>query len=150
MIASVILDIEPIAIIILGLPVPFHGFLHTYLGATIIAGVLSIAIYPFRSHLNEFVSLLGLHQESSLRHIIPASFIGNYIHVFLDSFIYSDMNPFYPFIGNPFLGMWPTSFVYSICIQLGLLGFGLYIIRLLYLHLKPAPIRIEQGVFSNK
>ena len=150
MIASVVLDIEPLAIIIFGLPVPLHGCLHSYIGATIIACILSIAIYPFRSHLNEIVSLLGLHQESSLRHILPASFIGTYSHVFLDSFIYSEMNPFYPFIGNPFLGIWPTSFVYSLCIQLGLIGLGLYAIRLLYFHLKPAPNKIEQDVFSDK
>jgi len=149
MIASVILDIEPLAVIIFDLPMPLHGFLHSYLGASIIACILAIVIYPFRSHLNEFVNLFGFHQKSSLRHIIPASLIGVYSHVFLDSFIYPEMNPFYPFIGNPFLGILSTSFVYSLCIQLGLLGLGLYIIRLLYLHLKPEPIRKGQDVFSD-
>lgn len=149
-VASVILDFEPIFVLILNLPGPLHGFFHTYLGATIVACVLSIAIYPFRGYLNKLVSIFGLHQESSFRHILPASLIGTYSHIFLDSFIYLEMNPFYPLIGNPFIGVLAVSFVYSSCVYLGLLGLGLYIARILYFQLKPRQIGIEVDVFSDQ
>ncbi|MHA1390557.1 MAG: hypothetical protein ACTSR9_19245, partial [Candidatus Thorarchaeota archaeon] len=120
MVASVILDIEPILVLMLNLPLPLHGFLHSYLGATAIAFILTFALYPMIGFLNKIVALFGLHQESSLRHILPASLIGTYAHVFLDSFIYLEMNPFFPLIGNPFIGVIPAIFVYSSCIYLGL------------------------------
>lgn len=149
-IASMFIDIEPIAVLMFGLPYPLHGFFHSYVGATILSCVLTGLIYPFRKYLNALVSLFGLHQESSLRHIFPASIIGTYSHVFLDSFLYSEMNPLYPLIGNPFLGMLSSGIVYSLCVQLGLLGLGLYVIRLLYFHLKPTAERIEHETFIGE
>ena len=137
LIASVILDIEPIVVLFFGLPYPIHGFFHTYLGASIAALVLSGIAYSIREYLNNFVSLFGLHQRSSHLHIIGASFVGTYFHVFLDSFLYSDMNPFYPILGNQFLGFFPSGAVYNFCLICGFVGFICYIVRAL---LKPGAI----------
>jgi hypothetical protein len=146
-VASVILDFEPLAVIFLNLPSPLHGFFHTYLGATIVAIILSLTIWPMRGSLNKIVSIFGLHQESSFRHILPASLIGVYSHVFLDSFIYSEMNPFFPLIGNPFIGILMVSDVYNCCIYFGLLGLGVYIFRILYIYIRNK-IEPEPNVFS--
>ncbi len=131
MIASVILDLEPLAIILFDLPMPLHAFFHTYLGATIVALSLPICIYPFRKHLNAMVSFFGLEQDSSFRHIIAASIIGTYSHVLLDSFLYAEMNPFYPILGNPFLGTLTSGFVYNLCFSLGFIGLFIYLLRIL-------------------
>jgi membrane-bound metal-dependent hydrolase YbcI (DUF457 family) len=147
MIASVILDIEPLVVIMFHLPYAAHGFFHTYLGATFVACLLSLVIYPFRQHLNTLVSFFGLHQESSFRHIFSASIVGTYSHVFLDSLLYPEMNPFYPLIGNVFVGFIPMGYVYDGCIFLGLIGFGVYIVRLLYSHLKLNRTTPEQDIF---
>lgn len=147
MVACVILDIEPLAVIIFHLPFAAHGFFHTYLAATIVSVLLSIAIWPLRGYLNKIVSIFGLHQESSFRHIFPASIIGTYFHVFLDSLLYPEMNPFYPLIANPFVGIFQLGFVYSSCVFLGLLGCGVYVVRLLYSQLKPKPAGPEDDVF---
>ena len=130
-VASVILDLEPLAVIFFNLPGPLHAFFHTYLGATIVALVLSICIYPFRKYINEIVSFFGLRQESSFRHILPASLIGTYSHVLLDSFLYVEMNPFFPALGNPFVGFLAFGFVYNLCLVLGIIGFFAYILRVL-------------------
>ena len=148
-IASVILDIEPLLVMRLNLPFPVHGILHTYLGATIVAIVLSFALLPMRSHFDKIVSLFGLHQETSFRHILPASFIGTYAHVFLDSVIYYEMSPLFPLIGNPFVGMLPVAVIYDTCAYLGMLGFVLYVVRLSYVQFRPKPIKIEDDVFSK-
>jgi len=128
-VASVILDLEPLVVIIFGLPMPLHSFFHTYLGATIVAIVLSLGIYPFRKYLNKFVSFFGLTQESSFRHIISASIIGTYFHVLLDSFLYAEMNPFFPLLGNPFLGILAEGFVYTLCLVFAFVGFIAYMLR---------------------
>ena len=131
MIASVILDLEPLIVILFNLPMPLHAFFHTYLGATIVAFALSVLVYPFRRYLNGIVSFFGLRQVSSARHIVASSLIGTYSHVLLDSFLYSEMNPFFPFLGNPFLGLLGSGFVYTLCVVLGLAGFFIYLLRVL-------------------
>ena len=149
MVACVILDIEPLAVILFHLPYAAHGFFHTYLGATIVACLLTTVIYPFRRYLNMLVSVFGLHQESSLRHIFPASIVGTYSHVFLDSLLYPEMNPFYPIIANPFVGVFQIGFVYNACLVFGLLGFGVYVVHVLYNQLKPRQVGMEEDVFSK-
>ncbi len=149
-IASVILDLEPLVALMLNLPIPLHGFFHTYLGATIVAFILTFVIWPFRGYFNKIVSVFGLHQESSLRHIFLASIIGTCSHILLDSFLYAEMNPFYPILGNPFLGIVQGVFVYNICIILGLLGFAIYIIRTVYNQYKPKATESEGDIFIAK
>jgi len=144
-IASVILDLEPLAVIFLDLPMPLHSFFHTYLGATIVAIILTIGIYPFRKYLNEIVSFFGLKQESSFQRIILASFIGTYSHVLLDSFLYTEMNPFFPLIGNPFWGLLTSGLVYTLCLVLGFIGFFVYILRII-LHVGKS--KTESDVFD--
>ncbi|MHA1966011.1 MAG: hypothetical protein ACW97G_15665 [Candidatus Thorarchaeota archaeon] len=145
MVASVILDLEPLAVIFFSLPMPLHAFFHTYLGATIVALILAIGIFPFRKYLNEIVSFFGLKQESSFRYIIPASLIGTYSHVLLDSFLYAEMNPFFPLLGNPFVGILAGWLVYTLCLVLGIIGFFAYLLRVL---LKQGINRTEGDAFN--
>jgi membrane-bound metal-dependent hydrolase YbcI (DUF457 family) len=146
-IASVILDIEPLVVIMFGLPFPLHGFFHTYLGATTVSVVLAACIWPIRNQLNSIVSLFILRQNSTLLNILPACLIGTYSHVFLDSFIYAEMNPFYPLLGNPFLGIIGSSLVYSFCTFAGLVGVLLYVIRVFYLQPQSAIKESESDTF---
>jgi len=145
MIASVIVDLEPLAVILFDLPMPLHAFFHSYLGATIAGAGVSICVYPFRRYLNEIVALFGLKQESSFRQILPAGLIGTYSHVLLDSFLYAEMNPLYPFIGNPFVGALSFGLVYNLCLVLGVFGFFAYLLRVL---LNYRVERIEDDVFD--
>jgi membrane-bound metal-dependent hydrolase YbcI (DUF457 family) len=147
-IASVVLDLEPLTILLLGLPLPLHGFFHTYLGATIIAGILSISLWPFRSYLNMFTSLFGIHQESNLRTILLASIVGTYTHVFLDSFLYAEMNPLYPLMGNPFLNLVSSQSIYDVCVFTGFLGLAAYLVHVLYASLKPKATQEQLDVFE--
>jgi membrane-bound metal-dependent hydrolase YbcI (DUF457 family) len=142
-IASVILDIEPLAIIIFNLPLPLHGFFHTYFGATIASVVLSSCIWPIRNQLNNIVKLFGLDQRSTFSRILFASLLGTYSHVFLDAFLYAEMNPFYPLLGNPFLGLVGSNIVYSFCVYSLFIGFLLYAIRILYVHLHTTRNRLN-------
>lgn len=145
--ASVILDIEPLVVIMFGLPLPLHGFFHTYLGATIISMVLTVCIWPIRNQLSSIVSLFGMRQYSTLSSILSAGLVGTYSHVLLDSFLYAEMNPFYPLMGNPFLGIIVSSVVYNFCIFAGFAGLLLYVIRVFYFHSQSGTMETETDPF---
>lgn len=136
LIASVILDLEPLAVLMFNLPFPLHGVFHTYLAASIVAILLALTLWPFRGVLNTVVSAFGVHQKSTFRSLLLASFIGTYSHIFLDSFLYAEMNPFYPLLRNPFVGLIQGQVIYNLCVLSGLFGIGLYVGYLLYWHYK--------------
>ena len=111
---------------------PYHRFLHTYLGATIVA-LLAVVIgrpllaYALRSW-NRLVradgdSPLWIEPRVPLIAAVSGALIGGYSHVLLDSFLYSDMRPISPLSDtNAALNMLSTLEVYALCFALGLLG----------------------------
>jgi membrane-bound metal-dependent hydrolase YbcI (DUF457 family) len=112
LIASVIPDVEPFCILLFGLSGPLHGFFHSYLGSSILAVLVAVIVYPLRDPLNRIMMLFRISQKSSFKKILFTSLIGVYFHVFLDSFLYREMNPLYPLQGNPFVNMAPVYVAY--------------------------------------
>ncbi len=101
LISSVILDIEPFYSMFISPLGYLHGFFHSYLGASIVG-----------------VALAGLAmriRRLSFERSLTASLTGVYSHVFLDSFLYSDIMPFYPFKVNPFFRAVNPTYVYLFC-----------------------------------
>jgi len=79
-----------------------HEFLHSYLGSTLLALILSPAIYLARGLTGRLAKTFGICQESSIRVILASCMLGAWSHVLLDSFLYMDQDPFLPLNGNPF------------------------------------------------
>ena len=129
MIASVILDIEPILVLFLGLGGPLHGISHTYLVATLVAILVTGILWLLRGPVTSIVSMFGVVQEPKKSRIFVASLFGTYTHVFMDSFIYWEMNPFFPILGNPLLGLIATGVIYQFCLYCGIIGVLLYFVR---------------------
>lgn len=129
LIASVIIDIEPFLVILLNLNYPLHGYLHTYLIGTLIAVITSIVIYRFRELLDKCSSFFRLPQNNSFKVILFSCLLGVYSHVFLDSFIHTDIKPFFPFKINPFYGFVSFTFVHFACGAFFILGILLYGIK---------------------
>jgi hypothetical protein len=65
-IASVIVDVEPILVLSLRLNLPLHGFLHTFKGGTLVALALAAFMVKFRKRVSGLLSLFRLEKESSL------------------------------------------------------------------------------------
>ena len=134
LLANVIVDIEPFLVLSLNLNYPLHGILHSFLGGTIFSFLLTMVMYRMRNILSPLMSYFKLDQTPSFKSILSASLSGIYLHIILDSFLYSDIRPFYPFAFNPFLrhGMSIGFKVYGFCI-LSFIGAGaIYAIRLVY------------------
>lgn len=98
LVASVILDIEPFYSMFINDLGYLHGPFHTYLAATFIGIGLALASGKF-----------GIPFKKA----IYASLMGVYSHIFLDSFLYQDIKPFYPFQANPFYMVISSIDIYS-------------------------------------
>ncbi len=120
---QIIMDIQPLLVLISG-EGHLHGFSHTYLGASLLA-VFSAVTGKSLSELGLF--LLGMNPKRMLN--IPwwvvflSAFIGAYSHVFLDSIMHADLEPFSPFVqANPFLGLISVEALHMVCIGSGVVG----------------------------
>ena len=114
LISSVIVDVE--SFYNLYRPgVRLHGFLHTYLGATLLSMPLSIILYLGRDYTGKLLEIFKLKQKSSFKKILFTNIFGTYFHIFLDSFLYTDIRPFFPLQTNPLLYMISSSAIYMFC-----------------------------------
>ncbi len=131
-VTQVIIDSEAAFHIVRG-DWPIHDFLHTYLGATLVAA-LTVAVarldgYGYAIRLWKRVvartsgSLFRIEPRIPLSAAVSGALIGGYSHVLLDSVLYSDMRPFAPLSeSNALLGVMSASQVYLLCLALGALG----------------------------
>ena len=115
LIANLIVDIEPFLVLLLGLDYPLHGLLHSFLGGSLVAILLSI-------------SMIKLKEKSSSKSIWSASLSGIYLHILFDSPLYTDIRPFYPYDYNPFYnnGIIAGLDIYLLCVLLFVVGVLIY------------------------
>jgi len=135
LVSSVIPDVEPLYALTFQPSLPLHGFFHSYLGASILGVLVAVVLYPLRDLPNRIMASLRLPREvSSFKKALLTSLFGVYSHIFLDSFLYDEMMPFYPLEANPFLSVASVyiryGIVYGFCSLSFLLGFALYIYRI--------------------
>ena len=135
LLASAIVDIEPFLVLTLDLDYPLHGFFHSFLGGTVAAIVLALVMSRTRKTFSPLLALFQLEQKTSFKSVLLASISGVYFHVLLDSRIYLDIRPLYPFDANPLLiptalpGLWE----YLFCVWC-FLGAGIvYAVKLLFI-----------------
>jgi len=133
LIANIIVDVEPLIIILLDLDYPLHGFLHSFIGGTLVALTLTMIMVRVRGRFDHILSIFKIEQESSARKILAASLLGVYIHILLDSRMHPDVRPFYPLTINPFLGksILVGLEVHMWCIWMFIAGLVIYAIMLI-------------------
>lgn len=132
LVASIIVDVEPFLVLALNLDYPLHGFFHSLLGGTLVAIPLALLMLKIRDRISLLTSFFKLEHSVSFKTILGASLSGIYIHILLDSRIYTDIQPFYPSNNNPLLatGILAGLDSYIICIWTFFGAIIIYIIRL--------------------
>lgn len=115
-IATTIVDIEPLLVLVLKLDAPHHGLSHTFLGGAIIAAALAVIMSR----------LIPKEKKSK---IWTASVIGIFLHVLVDAPMYDDITPFYPFDMNPFYIGYGTMRICAILLLGALLIGGFRILK---------------------
>ena len=132
-VASVLVDLEPLAVLVFGLPYPLHGFFHSFLGASVAAVLLAVIMSKVRGSLGFLDVFLGSGERRGPRRFLATALLGTYIHVLLDSPLYGDIRPFYPLGGNPLFGvdLYLGLGVYRFCLLSGAAGVALFVSRYL-------------------
>ena len=126
LVSSVIVDIESIFLILTSSG-QLHGFFHSYLGSSILGILTASVMFALRDHTNKIMRVFKLQQSSSFKKVLFTSLLGVYSHVFLDSFLYPEMKPFYPLGVKPFYGLVSSGMIYGFCAISFFFAFILYI-----------------------
>ena len=132
LVAHVIVDLESFSVLIFRLNYPLHSFFHSLLDGSIVAVMLSLVMVKVDERIQKIMRFFKLKEEYSKRSIWLASFLGVYLHIFLDSFLYTDIKPFFPIPSNLFYdGSVFTGLIYGLCVLSFFLGIGLYIFKII-------------------
>lgn len=125
--ANVIIDIEPLLVMVFNSSYPLHGYAHTFVGASILGGIWGLISYRFKNIFEKFMKLLKLPFGFSMKQYIISGVTGALIHVLFDAPLYLDIQPFYPLIANPLYGLISNLLMYKICTLLFVPAMILYI-----------------------
>jgi len=125
-IASIAPDIEPAIAIVFGLSYPGYGWFHTLEGSIVAVVIVAVVMYGLRSRMGRLLSALKLRQESSSKKVVPASFLGVYLHLLLDAPLHAMYDLRVPRVEQTPVGLT----IYGFCILSFLVGLVLHWRRL--------------------
>lgn len=112
--ASIAVDLRTVLVFFGVLDGPLHGALHTFALAPVTGIAASAALYKARERLRPVYEAFHLETGDPWNANALAGVVGSWVHVLLDSFLYTDM-PLVVFSGNPFLGTLGVLEVYGLC-----------------------------------
>ena len=128
LVASIIIDVEPFLVLVLGLVYPLHGYLHTIFLSFFVGLALGIVMYSVDNHMRPLYRTLLLESNTlNLRSFMVAGVLGTILHVMTDSLLYDDIRPFYPFTVNPFFVPSLSPQVYDISLLMIIIGIVYYL-----------------------
>ncbi len=115
LLANVIIDIEPLVVILFDLSYPLHGYAHTLLGAAIIGCIWGLIAYAGKKVFERILKFLKLPHKFHLEQYIYSGISGALLHVLFDAPLYHDIRPFYPLKINTLYGLAGNSTMYKVC-----------------------------------
>lgn len=126
--ANVLLDIEPLLVLVLGLNYPLHGYLHTFAAAVVVGVAFGLVMFFLERSMHPLYKTLLLEPETKMNisQFISAGVFGTLLHVLFDSPLYEEMKPFYPLNVNPLYGSASSNEIYLLSVWLGILGVIFY------------------------
>ena len=125
---QIVMDIQPLIVMIMG-EGHLHGFTHTFLGAILIT-LIAAATGKYLSELGlKILGISTIEKPISITWLVVllSAFIGSFSHVFLDSIMHSDVEPYFPFsLDNQFLGLISVQLLHKVCLYSGLVGAAIF------------------------
>lgn len=124
MLANVVLDFEPLLVLVLGLGYPLHGYAHTFLAALLFGMVLGYAMLYLDRILYPLYGLFHLDLDVKRKPVpfILAGTSGTVLHILLDSPLYGEMRPLFPLTTNPMYNPTLSFGIYCMCAMMGIFG----------------------------
>lgn len=114
---AILVDLEPALVMFLGLNYPLHGFTHSILGVFLLLPVVYAATVITRWLLPDIDFLFtSKKREFKFGLIVASALVGSFSHIFLDLFLYPEMNLAWPLpYWNPFLNISSSLVIYEFC-----------------------------------
>jgi membrane-bound metal-dependent hydrolase YbcI (DUF457 family) len=98
---------------------PVHGFLHTFLGATLVALLASAVAVPLVRRWQAAPQPLSRTSGK----VLGTALFATWSHVAFDAVMHSDMQPFWPLTSsNPLLCVISVGALHVVCLVLGFFG----------------------------
>lgn len=113
--ANVVVDFEPLIVMVFGLDYPLHGYFHTFLIGCFVGTVWGIIAYLLKDYFQKFMKLLRLSYDTNFTKMITSGILGIWFHILLDASIYLNIHPFFPFKTNPLYGIVTEPTMYLLC-----------------------------------
>jgi hypothetical protein len=134
LVANVIVDIEPFFVLVFGSWCPLHGYLHSFLFAFVVGLVLGYMMFRLEGVFHPLYTALRLepHDLVALKSYLVAGVAGTLFHVLLDSPLYSDIQPFFPWTINPLYNPALSGMIYGFCGLMAVVGFIYYLLAVAY------------------
>ncbi|MBM5804801.1 MAG: hydrolase [Candidatus Verstraetearchaeota archaeon] len=133
LVASVVLDIEPFLVLLMGLNYPLHGYFHTLIVAAVTGAVLGSLASLLEGTLSPLYRLLLLEGDAKFKTntFAISGVLGTVIHVLLDAPLYPDILPFYPLAVNPLYDPGVSLQIYSLSFWAGVFGIIYYVFMII-------------------
>ena len=130
LLASILIDTRVFLCLFFGYTGRFHGPLHTFIGATVVALFIAIMVWSLKKPLKKLTDFILIKNIYSSHSIILGSFIGTWLHIILDSFMHADIFPFWPMKSNLLLGIISNGTNYLLCTITLIIGLIVYCYRI--------------------
>ncbi len=108
---------------------PRHGWVHTYIGAILMALALGTAMVYLRPVIDDYMKEMKISQRISKKKIFLAAFSGAFLHISIDAMHHPYMQPFMPSDWRPLLGTASTFELRALTFSMLIAGFLLYLIH---------------------
>ena len=129
LVASALLDLEPLIVILLGLQQPLHGQYHSLTLGTPLALASALGMHLLRRRTRPILMRARLSQGDEIRNYAAAAIAGAWTHITLDAFLYGDLTLLYPARFNPLLGLANATAVFNVCMVSFPLAVIVYLLR---------------------
>lgn len=131
--AQLIIDLEPLYYLLTNAP-PWHRFMHTFAGATVVVVLTILFARLFRRVLGA-IWQWGSEQPFEMPNttrlaVFLGAVTGAYSHIWVDSIMHDDVYPLAPFSQlSPIHGLTPVLELEQYCLSLGAVGLGVLAFR---------------------
>jgi len=152
LVASAVLDLEPLAVMLLNLPQPLHGQYHSFTLGTLVALTVALGMHLLRRRTEPYMVRLRLGQAANIRVFVVSAVLGVWMHVVMDAFVYGDLSLLYPYNVNPLMGLLSPGTVSNVGLVSYPLAIIVYLLRITLMGWmnrkgggKPEPQALEAG-----
>lgn len=127
LLANVVVDIEVLAITLLGLGWPVHRYVHNLLIGAAAGAAWGLLAYPLRNIFGKIMRLIRLPYQTTLLKMIISGILGIWLHAIIDAPANWDVRLFWPAKIRPFRHLLTDQQTKAICLAFLLAAVILYL-----------------------